>query len=64
MILRLFEVTKFNQTLNNGKIEHIGIAVKDLAVSNLIFEKLFERPINLKRWKVKGSTSFLEVLIK
>ena len=23
------------------KIEHIGIAVKDLAVSNLIFEKLF-----------------------
>jgi hypothetical protein len=30
--------TKFNQTLNNGKIEHIGIAVKDLAVSNLIFE--------------------------
>jgi hypothetical protein len=22
------------QTLNNGKIEHIGIAVKDLAVSN------------------------------
>jgi len=26
------------------KIEHIGIAVKDLAVSNLIFEKLFGAP--------------------
>jgi methylmalonyl-CoA/ethylmalonyl-CoA epimerase len=30
--------------LNNGKIEHIGIAVKDLKVSNLIFEKLFGTP--------------------
>lgn len=26
------------------KIEHIGIAVKDLAVSNLVFEKLFGAP--------------------
>jgi methylmalonyl-CoA/ethylmalonyl-CoA epimerase len=26
------------------KIEHIGIAVKDLAASNLIFEKLFGAP--------------------
>jgi methylmalonyl-CoA/ethylmalonyl-CoA epimerase len=26
------------------KIEHIGIAVKDLAVSNLVFEKLFGVP--------------------
>jgi methylmalonyl-CoA/ethylmalonyl-CoA epimerase len=26
------------------KIEHVGIAVKDLAVSNLIFEKLFGAP--------------------
>ncbi|MFT7336544.1 MAG: methylmalonyl-CoA/ethylmalonyl-CoA epimerase [Porticoccaceae bacterium] len=26
------------------KIEHIGIAVKDLAISNLIFEKLFGAP--------------------
>ena len=26
------------------KIEHIGIAVKDLAVSNKIFEKLFGAP--------------------
>jgi hypothetical protein len=43
MRFRLFEA-KFNQTLNNGKIEHIGIAVKDLAVSNLIFEKLFGAP--------------------
>ena len=26
------------------KIEHIGIAVKDLEVSNLLFEKLFGAP--------------------
>jgi hypothetical protein len=43
MILRLLNF--FNQTLNNGKIEHIGIAVKDL-VSNLIFEKFGRQPIN------------------
>ncbi|MGV7106292.1 methylmalonyl-CoA epimerase [Flavobacterium sp. U410] len=27
-----------------NKIEHIGIAVKDLKVSNLVFEKLFGQP--------------------
>lgn len=27
------------------KIEHIGIAVKDLAASNLLFEKLFGAPV-------------------
>jgi methylmalonyl-CoA/ethylmalonyl-CoA epimerase len=42
------------------KIEHIGIAVKDLAVSNLIFEKLFGAPA-YKSEEVKSegvSTSF------
>jgi methylmalonyl-CoA/ethylmalonyl-CoA epimerase len=34
----------FNQTLNNGKNRTYGIAVKDLDVSNLIFEKLFGTP--------------------
>ena len=31
-------------TLEMRKIEHIGIAVKDLKISNLIFEKLFGAP--------------------
>ena len=31
-------------TLKMKKIEHIGIAVKDLEISNLIFEKLFGAP--------------------
>jgi methylmalonyl-CoA/ethylmalonyl-CoA epimerase len=35
------------------KIEHIGIAVKDLKVSNLIFEKLFGTPA----YKVKSRES-------
>jgi methylmalonyl-CoA/ethylmalonyl-CoA epimerase len=37
--------------LNNGKIEHIGIAVKDLKVSNLIFEKLvWHATTKVKKW--------------
>jgi methylmalonyl-CoA/ethylmalonyl-CoA epimerase len=44
------------------KIEHIGIAVKDLAVSNLIFEKLFGAPAyKLEEVESEGvSTSFFK----
>jgi methylmalonyl-CoA/ethylmalonyl-CoA epimerase len=45
------------------KIEHIGIAVKDLSVSNLLFEKLLEVPPykseTVENQNVK--TSFFEV---
>jgi methylmalonyl-CoA/ethylmalonyl-CoA epimerase len=44
------------------KIEHIGIAVKDLAVSNIIFEKLFGAPA-YKQEEVESegvSTSFFK----
>ncbi len=37
----------FRQTINKNKmrkIEHIGIAVKNLDVSNLLFEKIFGQP--------------------
>jgi hypothetical protein len=55
MILRLLN---FNQTLNNGKIEHIGIAVKDL-VSNLIFEKFWAPAYKSEEVESEGvSTSF------
>jgi methylmalonyl-CoA/ethylmalonyl-CoA epimerase len=44
------------------KIEHVGIAVKDLAVSNLIFEKLFGAPAyKLEEVESEGvSTSFFK----
>jgi methylmalonyl-CoA/ethylmalonyl-CoA epimerase len=44
------------------KIEHIGIAVKDLAVSNLIFEKLFgAAPYKSEDVESEGvSTSFFK----
>jgi methylmalonyl-CoA/ethylmalonyl-CoA epimerase len=44
------------------KIEHIGIAVKDLKVSNLIFEKLFGTPAyKLEKVESEGvSTSFFK----
>lgn len=35
---------KFAKTTTMRKIEHIGIAVQDLEVSNLLFEKLFGAP--------------------
>lgn len=42
------------------KIEHIGIAVKDLAASNLVFEKLFgAQPYKLESVESEGvNTSF------
>lgn len=45
------------------KIEHIGIAVKDLEVSNLLFEKLFNVPPYKKEAVVSESvnTSFFRI---
>ena len=40
-IVDIFAVLKVKQM---NKIEHIGIAVKDLQASNLLFEKLFGAP--------------------
>ena len=40
-IVDIFAVLKVKQM---NKIEHIGIAVKDLQASNLLFEKLFGTP--------------------
>lgn len=45
------------------KIEHIGIAVKDLEVSNLLFEKLFNVPPYKKEAVVseRVNTSFFRI---
>jgi methylmalonyl-CoA/ethylmalonyl-CoA epimerase len=47
------------------KIEHIGIAVKDLEVSNLLFEKLLELQHKFEEVESEGvTTSFFKWIIK
>ena len=45
------------------KIEHIGIAVKDIDTSNAIFEKIFKKtPYKLEKVESEGViTSFFEI---
>ncbi len=44
------------------KIEHIGIAVKDIEVSNKVFSKIFGRPYKSERVSSEGViTSFFKI---